>query len=147
VADNTGVTSSRPDQWFLRRIAYANAIKKGPDGTSITAKAFREKGNPLSLTLQDDPLRSLTGLKAYQKHWQLRPSGDLPGICTVSRRQLIEEVRPPLPPRYVVDVGDHVYGHLHHEIDPPDQDQQDLLAKIATSNGLLLPFCRGIRSS
>ncbi|GMU20993.1 MAG: hypothetical protein AMXMBFR13_10890 [Phycisphaerae bacterium] len=127
------------DDSFLRRIDRKNRIR---DGGLVTWEAFkpREDESALSFTYQDHSLKTDEGLRRYQTVKML-PSGDLPGACKLTFHDLTQSLAPPLPPRQEVDDGDPDYGHLHCVTDPPQSDiHMEQMAKLATRNGLVLPF-------
>jgi hypothetical protein len=137
LADRQSLKALGREDWFLRRVAYARYIKRG----LVSAKAFECRPGEVSLsyTFQDVELRTGQGLDAYHVHSAF-PSGDLPGICTISFVDLVDRTKPPLPPRFDPDPDDARYGHLHCSTDCPDRDNMERLAKLATENGVVRPF-------
>lgn len=111
------------------------------DGT-ISWEVFRPREDEpsLSYTLQNESLRTSSGLEQYQRDKEL-PSGDLPGICKLTHYDLTEALQPPRPPRFEHDLADPKYGHLHCVTDRPHDDvHMEKMAKLATRNGLIRPF-------
>jgi hypothetical protein len=128
----------RADEQFIRRFAKTTAVKK--DRVVLPA-AFepRVEEAALSFTFRDETLQSREALLRYRHHFEIQPSGTLPGLCFLTYANLTEGLQPPLPPRYSDDETDPVYGHLHHLTDLPSETQQNQMATQATQNGLLLP--------
>ncbi len=127
----------RADRQFIRRFSKKNEVKN----RQVLAAAFAPRGDErtLSFTLRDKTLQSRDALLRFRNHFEIRPSGDLPGLCFLTHANLAEDLRPPLPPRYREDERDPVFGKLHHETDLPNETQQNQMATQATQNGLLLP--------
>ena len=120
MADRPALTPLTNDDWFIRRNAYKNGFKVTPNGVVVAGKVFRESHGSMSLTRKTPELKTEAALKAYQLAHQL-PSGDLPGLCSVSFKNLVEDVPPPpLQPRYELEIADDRYGHLHYVTEPPD---------------------------
>lgn len=138
MGDEASVDTFAPDDFFLRRVSKKRYIKQGV----VSADAFDDKHPTLSLTLQDENLKTEDGLDQYQLA-KVLPSGDLAGIIHLSFHDLTENVKPPLPPRFDSDPTDERYGHLHCCIDRPrDKRHRDMLAKCAEDNGVLLSVVR-----
>ena len=116
-----------PEDGFLRRIVYANHIKRG----YVHWRAFKDAHPTLSFTYRDDELATCAGLDLYQIRKAL-PSGDLPGICMLTFLDLTCSLEPPLEPRQEVDNEDEYYGELHCVTDQPvDKAQRQEMAKLA----------------
>lgn len=127
--------------FFLRHISKK---RQAPEGI-IAPCAFelRRAELTLSLTFQSDRLKTDEDLRQYQEAKAIRPSGDLPGLCRVSYRNLVSDVDPPLEPELDKNPDDKVYGDLHYVTEPPDEEQRAVLAFHARNNGgLLRPFVR-----
>lgn len=125
---------------FLRRIDKKRYIAEG----IIPWNVFDPRKNELTLsfTLRDERLETDEGLAKYRSDKAL-PSGDLPGICMLTFDDLTRGIKPPLPPRADHDHSDEIYGHLHCITDRPrDFDHAEKMAKLATQNGVLLPFVK-----
>lgn len=124
------------DDSFLRHIAKRRYHRDG----IISWEVFDDDHPTLSFTFQDATLKTELGLDQYQRD-KAFPSGDLKGICKLSFYDLTESLRPPLPPRGDPDADDREYGHLHCCTDRPiDQGHKELMAKLATRNGVLREF-------
>ncbi len=124
---------------FLRHLDRKNRLT--PDGL-ISAKAFeaRTSESTLSFTYQCDSLKNTDDLDKYQKSKEL-PSGDLPGLCKLTFKDLSITLKPPLPPRFDPNHSDPQYGHLHCATDlPRDVLHREAMAKLASNNGLVKPF-------
>ncbi len=139
MADRAALIPPTSGDWFIRRNPYNNGFKIRPAGVIVARKVFRERHGSMSLTRQTEELTTAMALSDYQLAHQL-PSGDIPGLCKVSYRNLVEDVRPALPPRFELDRNDDRYGHLHYVTEPPTEDQQEVLAKLASENGILRGF-------
>lgn len=121
---------------FLRRVGRKGDIKNG----IIALAVFKDKHVTLSFTYQDDDLRTENAVSQYQLD-KVLGSGDLPGLCRLTFRDLAVEVQPALPPRFVCDPDDEKYGHLHCcTSQPSDREQQMKMAKLATLNGIVREF-------
>ena len=126
------------DDIFLRRVG--SRIKHG----AVSFKAFKPRADErtLSFTFRGPELKTEEGLKQYQRD-KVLPSGDLPGICSLSFLDLTELLNPPLPPRCAPDPEDAKYGHLHCETDvPEDEVHMERMARLATKGGVLCEFER-----
>jgi hypothetical protein len=140
VGSRQGVVAFVSDDSFLRRIDRKRYVSDG----AISADAFgpRTSETTLSFTHRDAPLKHEGALGKYQHNNRL-PSGDLPGVCFLTLHDLTSALEPPLPPRLEVDQSDPIYGHLHCVTDcPRDHVHREKMAKLATSNGLLLAFIK-----
>ena len=122
---------------FIRRFSRKSDVRRD---RTVLPRAFepRSSESALSFTFRNEELRSQNALIQYRDHFPLT-SGDLPGLCWLSHRNLVEDLEPPLPPRYREDTDDKKYGRLHYETDVPGETQQNQMATQATQNGLLLP--------
>lgn len=125
----------QPTDPFLRRVDRRKWLTK--NGV-VAAGAFlpREGETSISFTFQDENLRLPPSLDTYWRANRL-PSGDLPGLCTLTQHDLAEELESPLPPRHQPDPEDTVYGHLHCVTDCPTATQAEQMALLATRNGVL----------
>lgn len=135
-----GVVTFVSDDSFLRRIDRKRYVS---DGT-ISADVFgpHTSETTLSFTYRDPCLKQESALGEYQDNNRL-PSGDLPGVCFLTLHDLTSALEPPLPPRLEDDESDPIYGHLHCVTDcPRDHLHREKMAKLATSNGLLLAFIK-----
>jgi len=135
VADRAHLEPFQDSDFFLRRIARERHVRN----RQIFWQVFKGPVE-LSLTFEDENLRTPAGLLAYQKVHEFKESQDLPGVCRVSHPDLIGAT-PPLPPRHTPNAEE--YGHLHCSTDPPTKLQMEYLAKRATDHGVLLPFVKG----
>jgi len=125
------------DQHFIRRFSKRTAVQK--DRVVLPAAFEARSGeSALSFTLRSKSLQEKEALLKYQRHFVLS-SGDLPGLCFLTRANLTNDLQPPLPPRFKAAEDDQVYGKLHHETDVPNETQRNQMAVQATQNGLLLP--------
>lgn len=130
------------DDSFLRHVSKKRHI--ADDGT-IGREAFQPRvGEPtLSFTYQAETLRTDEALSAYQIDKKIPGSGDLPGICKLTYYDLTEALQPPLPPRFDEVPEDPKYGSLHYVTDiPKDSIHMEMMAKLATRNGVLRPFIK-----
>ena len=138
MGDQANVVTFAVDDCFLRRVSKKRLIKDG----IVAAEAFDDKHPTLSFTLQREYLKTEEGLDEYQRD-KVLPSGDLPGLATLSFHDLTESVNPPLRPWREPDPEDEKYGHLHcctkRAVNEAHREQ---LAKISTRNGVLRPFIR-----
>ncbi len=122
---------------FVRHVDRRRRIK--PNGT-VSYKVFKDKHETLSFTCQNAVLRTEDGLDRYQRDKQFE-SGDLPGFCRLTLHDLTVKLEPPLPPRPDPVPEDEKYGHLHCCTDrPTDDDQREVMAHLATLNGIVRPF-------
>lgn len=138
MGDDERVTDFKLDDSFLRHVSRKRDIKHG----IVSHRAFQDNHPTLSFTLRDDDLKKDPGITQYQSDKML-PFGDLPGIIFLSFGDLIESVRPPLPPWRAPNHDDAKYGHLHCCTEQPvDQEHREQLAKLATGNGVLRHFLR-----
>ena len=129
-----------PDGSFLRRAAGRGSIASDV----VHWRAFEPRVNEaeLSYTFRSEELTAETAVDEYQQVKRL-PSGDLPGICTLTFRNLARDITPALPPRHAIDFDDEHYGHLHCCTDlPPTRDVMEALAALATQNGVIRDFVR-----
>ena len=122
---------------FLRHADRKRHIKDGivlPDVFKL-----RSGEETLSFTYQDHSLQKEEELDRYQRYRAL-PSGDLPGLCRLTFRDLTVALKPPLPPRPDPDPADDRYGRLHCCTNAPNEDQLAAMAEIATRNGIVRDF-------
>jgi len=128
----------QPELQYLRRFSVKSAVKKH---RQVLPRAFRPRDDELSLsfTLRCQELGSQQGLIAFRAYHRITGSGDLPGLIYLTHMNLVNDLTPPLTPRYVKDERDPKYGHLHHETDRPDETQLNIMATQASQNGVLLP--------
>ncbi len=141
MGDNSRLGPFAADDSFLRRIDRKNRLTQ--DGI-VSWQAFKPRDEEMSLsyTYQNDVLKTAEGLLRYQRD-NVLSSGDLPGACRLTFYDLTEALKPPLPPRPEEDTQDTKYGLLHCVTDlPQDEIHMDKMAKLATRNGVVLPFVR-----
>lgn len=118
---------------FLRRVQYTSDMRDGV----VHWRAFKPRRGEenLSLTIRREKLLSDDGIDEYQLRNAIPPSGDLPGICLLTLRNLTVDLKPPRRPWHNPDPEDKVYGHLHYSIQlPEDMKHMEQLAFLATSN-------------
>ena len=126
---------------FLRRVQYPSDMRNGV----VHWRAFkqREGEEDLSLTIRREKLLSDDGIEEYQLHNAIPPSGDLPGICLLTLRNLTVDLNPPRRPWHNPDPEDNEYGHLHYSIElPADMEHMKHLAFLATINGVIREVVR-----
>jgi len=103
----------------------------------------RQDEENLSLTIRREELLSDDGIEEYQLRNAIPPSGDLPGICLLTLRDLTVDLNPPRRPWHNPDPKDKVYGHLHYSIElPADMEHMKHLAFLATINGVIREVVR-----
>lgn len=119
------------DSWFLRRINFPNLVRRG----EVDRGVFKPRKTDLtsSYTLQNERLQTTEGLYHYRLKWTTREQV-VPGLCRLSYADLD---RASLPPRHDPDPTDPEYGELHCSTDLPSREQQVILAKRASENGII----------
>lgn len=126
---------------FLRRVQYRRHMRDGV----VHWQAFkpRQDEEDLSLTIRREKLLSDDGIEEYQLRNAIPPSGDLPGICLLTLRNLTVELNPPRRPWRNPNPKDKVYGHLHYSIQlPEDKEHMKRMAFLATINGVIREVVR-----
>jgi hypothetical protein len=138
VGEDESLVTFVSGDFFLRRVSRQRHI----DDDIVSSEVFDDHHPTLSFTLRRGVLNSEAGLEAYQRDKAL-PSGDLPGIVTLSFVDLTEKLEPPLHPWLEVVKEDLEYGHLHCCTESPtDKRHRDAMAKLATNHGILRPFIK-----